>query len=287
MVPIPFISRPKTGFHSSRPPALLATLLLSGFSFLTHSVWGQSAPVNLFPGVPAIPIGKTPLAGSPRVISLARLDQAQMSEADYQLVSNLSPELAKQAALANFNISDPGWHFQQIVCPAFPDYVLLSFSHGADESGSSRFGAVLPRNNAQVRLVSTFAHGLRPFQASWNRPGTFEVFNGILNGERGELPMSHAANWLTIALCYAELSGYPIQVLSTVPLPDPTLDMLRLDANRPQMMIAADQSADVTFSDVSRPALTLNWKIHFDRHGQITSASRNESHQPSKIALKP
>jgi hypothetical protein len=288
MVSTPFTFRPRIGpLVSPRPQALLVAPLLAGLSLLSNPVWGQAPSQNLFPGVPAHPIGTTPLAGSPSVISLPRLDQAQISEADYQLVSNLSPELSKQAALANFNISDPGWHFQQIVCPAFPDYVLLSFSHGADESGSSRFGAVLPRNNAQVRVVSTFAHGLLPFQASWNRPGTFEVFNGILSEERGNLPMSHAPNWLTIALCYAELSGYPVQVLSTFPLPGPTLDMLRLDANRPQMMIAADQGADVTFSDVSRPAVTMNWKIHFDRHGQITSASRSESHQPSKIALKP
>lgn len=248
---------------------------------------GQSRTQDLFPGVVPVPIKNTPLAGEPTVVSLQHLDQQQMSEADYQVVSNLSPELSKQAALANFDISNPAWHFQQVVCPALPDYVLLSFAHGADESGSSRFGAVLPRDNAQVRVVSTYAHGLLPFEASWNRPGTFEVFNGMLRAERGELPLSHAPNWLTIALCYAELSGYPVQVLSTTPLPETTLDMLRLDANRPQMVIASDQSADVTFSDVSRPEMTTNWKIHFDRHGQITSASRSLARQPAKIALKP
>jgi hypothetical protein len=65
------------------------------------------------------------------------------------------------------------------------------------------------------------------------------------------------------------------------------MDMLRLDANQPQMLIAADQSTQVTFSDVSRPGVTTNWALHFDRHGQITSASHNLAHQPSIIALKP
>ncbi len=109
-----------------------------------------------------------------------------MSKADYEVVSNLSAELSKQAALANFDISNPAWHYQQIVCPAFPDYVFLAFTHGADDSGSSRFAALLPRNDAQVRVVSTYAHGLLPFEASWNRPGTFEVFNGMLRQERGD-----------------------------------------------------------------------------------------------------
>jgi len=210
-----------------------------------------------------------------------------MSAADYEVVSNLSPELSKQAALANFDISNPAWHYQQIVCPAFPGYVFLAFTHGADESGSSRFVAMLPRNSAQVRIISTYAHGLLPFDASWNRPGTFEVFNGMLSQERGTTPLSHARNWLMIAVCYAELSGYPVQVLNYSPLPDKSLDLLRLDANQPQMVIESDQSADVTFSDVSRPTITTNWSLHFDRHGQITSASKSLAHQSPTIALKP
>jgi hypothetical protein len=262
-------------------------LLLASVALLTLSVFAQAPSRDLFPGITPVPIGTKPLAAPPNVVSLVHLDQAQMSAADYEVVSNLSADLSKQAALANFDISNPAWHFQQIVCPAFRDYVLLSFTHGPDESGSSRFGAVLPRNNAQVRVVSTYAHGLLPFEASWNRPGTFEVFNGILREERGDVPLSYAPNWLTIAVCYAELSGYPVQVLNTTPLPDRTLDMLRLDANRPQMVIAADQSAEVTFSDVSRPTITTNWTLRFDRHGQITSASRSPARQPAKIALKP
>jgi hypothetical protein len=210
-----------------------------------------------------------------------------MNAADYEVVSNLSAELSKQAALANFDISNPAWHYQQIACPAFPDYVFLAFTHGADESGSSRFAAMLPRNSAQVRIVSTYAHGLLPFEASWNRPGTFEVFNGMLRQERGMTPLSHARNWLLIAVCYAELSGYPVQVLNYTPIPGQSLDLLRLDANQPQMFIEADQSADVTFSDVSRPTITTNWTLHFNRHGQITSASRSLAHQSPTIALKP
>ncbi len=240
-----------------------------------------------FPGVTPVSIGTTPLASSPTVIALDHLEPTQMSNADYEVVSDLSAELSKQAALANFDISSPAWHYQQIVCPAFPDYVFLAFTHGADDSGSSRFAALLPRNDAQVRIVSTYAHGLLPFEASWNRPGTFEVFNGMLRQERGTAPLSHAPNWLLIAVCYAELSGYPVQVLNVLPNPAPTLDLLRLGANRPQMVIGADQSADVTFSDVSRSTITTNWTLHFDRHGQITSASRSLVRQPNVIALKP
>jgi hypothetical protein len=275
-------------------PLLLVSIVLQ-----TLPAFSQAPSQELFPGVrasvtntefPGItphPIGSTPLSNAPSVIALDHLDPQQMSRADYEVVSNLSAELAKQAALANFDISRPGWAYQQILCPAFPDYVFLTFSHGADDSGSSHFAAILPRNDAKVRVVTTYAHGLLPFNASWNHPGTYEVFNGMLREERGDVPLSHAPNWLLIGVCFAELSGYPVQVLSTVPLPDQTLDMLRLDANRPQMVIAADQSADVTFSDVSRPTITTNWTLHFDRHGQITSTARSQTRQSTAIALKP
>src|ERR1700722_18455137 len=265
-------------------PLLFVGLALQGLALAQAP---QAPGRDLFPGITPLPITNTPLSSTPSVISLEHLEQAQMSAADYEVVSNLSAELSKQAALANFDISNPAWHYQQIMCPAFPDYVFLSFIHGPDESGSSHFAALLPRNNAQVRIVSTYAHGLLPFEASWNRPGTFEVFNGMLRQERGMAPLSDAPNWLLIAVCYAELSGYPVQVLNYIPLPDPTLDLLRLNANQPQMLIKPDQSADVTFSDVSRPTITTNWTLHFDRHGQITSASRSPVRQPHVIALKP
>jgi hypothetical protein len=237
--------------------------------------------------VAASPATDSPLSAPPTVIALDHLDPAQMNAADYEIVSNLSAELSKAAALASFDISNPAWHFQQVVCPAFPDYVFLSFLHGADDSGSSHFAATLPRNSSQVHVITAYAHGLLPFEASWNRPGTFEVFNGILRQERGMAPLSEARNWLLVAVCYAELSGYPVQVLNYNPRPERTLDMLRLNANQPQMQIEPDQSAEVTFSDVSRPTVTTNWRLHFDRRGQLTAAARTQVRQPEPIALKP
>ncbi len=249
--------------------------------------YSATPATSAFPGFAAIPIGTTALSGSPSVISLDHLDQGQMSNSDYEVVSNLSAELSKAAALASFDISSPEWHFQQIVCPAFPDYVLLSFTHGPDANGSSHFSAMLPRNSPQVRIVSTYAHGLLPFEASWSKPATYEVFNSMLRQERGTVPLSHARNWLAISLCFAELSGYPVQVPTAILRAAPSLDLLRLEANQPQMMILPDQSAEVSFSDVSRPGTTTNWTLHFNRHGQLTSASRSRVGQPAIIALKP
>jgi len=129
-----------------------------------------ATPTNTpFPGVAAVPIATTPLSVPPSVIALDHLEPGQMSAADYDVVSNLSPELSKQAALANFDISNPGWHYQQIVCPAFHDYVFLAFTHGADESGMA-FCRSMPRGTGPAPLRSSTESCAR--SGEWNRSAT-------------------------------------------------------------------------------------------------------------------
>jgi hypothetical protein len=146
---------------------------------------------------------------------------------------------------------------------------------------------MLPRDHAGVRILPAFGHGLLPFQASWSRPGSFEVFNRMLRQERGQAPLNYAPNWLGIGMCYAEVSGYPVQVLTALPNPEPTFDLLRLQGNRPQLFVNPDESATVAFSDVSRPGVTTNWSLHFNRKGEITAVSHDAGRQPAAVALKP
>ncbi len=210
-----------------------------------------------------------------------------MTSQDTAVVSSLTPELDRKAALASFDLSRPGWLYQQIACPAFPDFVFLAFRHGPDPDGSSRFVAVLARDSPQVSIVSTVSHGLRPFESLWSKSSTYDIFNRMLRRERGLIPLGNAPNWLVISMCYAELSGKHVQVLTSQPWPDPTMDLVRLNAGLPQMQISSDRSALVTFSDASKPTQTIGWTLNFDRRGQITSVAHTSSRQPAKIALKP
>lgn len=253
---------------------------------LTPSVPAVRSTQDL-PSVGVIPASQTPLAGPPYVFTLERRNPEQMLPADAEVVSSLKSELSEKAALANFDLSDSGWHYQQVVCPSFPDYVVLDFSHGPEPNGSSSFVAALARDGAQVRVVSSFAHGALPFQPAWNRTGTFETFNSMLRHERGLRPMSRAPNWLVIGMCYAELTGHHVQVLTDKQLTDASFDMMRLKGVQPQMRINSDRSTEVTFSDVSRPRVTALWTLRFDRHGQLRAASRETERQPAKIALRP
>ena len=240
-----------------------------------------------FPGVSAEPVESTPLSGPPAILALEHRPAAQMQPQDAAAVASMSTELSQKARIAGFDIGGAGWEYQQIVCPAFPDYVLLEFSHGSQDSGVPRFVAVLERNAPWVRVVSTVSGGTLPLGPFWPRPGGYEIFNHMLRRERGLLPLGSAPAWLSIAMCYAEFSGHHVQVFIPEPLPDSTLDLSRLNANQPQMLIDPDQNADVTFSDASKPAVTTEWLLRFDQHGQIFSASRSGERQSAKIALKP
>ncbi len=242
---------------------------------------------ELFPGITAAPISGTPLSRRPYVYALKRLDPSQMSASDTALVTSHNSELQEKASLASFDLDSPGWRYQQILCPAFPDFVILAFRHGPDPDGSSRFVAALGRDTSQVSIVSTAAHGLLSFDSAWSKPATYRIFNRMLRQERGLTPLGYAPNWLVISMCYAELSGNHVQVLTTQPLPGPTLDLLRLNARLPELLIDSDRSALVTFSDASKPETTTSWTLNFDPRGQITSAGLARQRQSGKIALKP
>jgi hypothetical protein len=239
-----------------------------------------------FPGITSLPIQGTPLSGAPAILALEHRPAAEMQPRDAAVVAAMSAELSQKARIAGFDIGGAGWEYEQIVCPAFPDYVLLAFSHGSEDNGSRRFVAVLERNAPWVRVVSV-SRGTSPMGPLWPRPGGYEIFNHMLRRERGLLPLGSAPAWLSIAMCYAEFSGHRVQVFVPEPLPDSTLDLSRLNANQPQMNIYPDKSADVTFSDASRPATTTQWLLRFDRQGQIFSTSRSGEPQSAKIALKP
>lgn len=240
-----------------------------------------------FPGVTASSVNTSPLSAVPYVYALKHRDPGEMSPADSALVRSLGPEVKAKAALMSFDLSSMGWSYQQIVCPALPDYLLLSFRHGPDPSGSSRFTAALERDGTQVRIISTYAHGMRPFTSAWAKRSTFEIFNQMLRQERGMDSLAVAPNWLVIGLCYAELSGYQVQALTSKPEPGPTLDLLRLNGNLPQLEISPNRSAEITFSDVSKPAVTTRWMLRFDRHGQLVAAQRASMRQPARAALRP
>jgi hypothetical protein len=240
-----------------------------------------------FPGVNAVPIDRTPLSDRPYVFKLDRHDPADISPEDAAVIASQRQELNAQAALAGYDLSSAGWQYQQVACPAFRDYVFLSYTHGPDPNGSSRFVAAIERDRSRVRIVSSYSHGMKPFDPAWGKSGSYAIFNQLLKQERGDVPLSSAPNWLVIGMCYAELTGNHVQVFTEHPKPNATLDMLRLGANRPELRVESDQTADLTFSDGSRPGLTIDWVLHFDRHGQLISVEQDRQRQPQRIALKP
>jgi hypothetical protein len=231
----------------------------------------------VLPGFAPGPMGPIPFA-TPSVLGLVHLEPSEMKDVDRQLAANLHAQLVEVAGRSGFGLGNAEWTYQQIECDAFPDYIFLAWTQGAGKEGSSRFVAILPRDGSPVHIVSAYAHGLLPFAASWERSGALDLFSSMLRKERGDTPLSYAPNWLLIGMTYAEISGYPVQVPSPLPNPQPTLDLLRLNANRPQLFVAKDQSASITFSDISQRGATANWELRFNRRGEITGASREASH---------
>ena len=204
------------GQSSATPPAASSQELFPGIT--------ATQAKETFPGIPAKPIDSAPLSGPPAVLALEHRPAAQMRAEDTAVVASMTTELSQKARIAGFDLGGAGWEYEQIVCPAFPDYVFLGFSHGAEDNGSSRFFAALERNAPWVRVVSAVSSGSFPLGAPWSRPGFNEIFNAMLRRERGLQPLGSAPAWLSIAMCYAELTG--IACRCSFPKPCPTLPLI-------------------------------------------------------------
>jgi hypothetical protein len=228
----------------------------------------------------------TPLTGSPYVFRLKHLSPAEMSAKDAAVVSASGAEVARAAALFSFDLERSSWSYHQISCPAFPDYVLLGYSHPSDPAGISRFVAVLSRSGRRAIILPTITRGVR-LTEGWKNPSTYAVFNRILMNERGAKSLLWAPNWLVISMCYAELSGTHVQAFTSQFIPDASLDLIRLGARLPQINLAPDGSAVVTFSDASVPRRTTNWTLSYDRQGLLTSVTQDSTKQPKNLALRP
>jgi hypothetical protein len=147
-----------------------AAVSLPGHGLAQTSVDSSSvSSQGFFPGIPAEPIGSSPLSESPSVLALEHRQPAQMTADDTAVVSAMNSDLAEKAKVAGFDLTGGGWEYEQIVCPALPDYLFLAFSHGSEDQGFTRFVAALDRNAPWVRVVPTVSGSTLPFGSAWSR----------------------------------------------------------------------------------------------------------------------
>ncbi len=211
------------------------------------------------------PLDETRRSKNPLVF----LPREAMTESDRELVTANTPELVRLASIQGFAISEVGgdaatsWGYEQAVCPALPDHLVLEFSRSGGVGDLAVFSAVLPRaGTGRVRIIPVERRGFTLFTPASSNAMTINAFNHILNEDKDAV----RGDWLGLGLCYAALAGGHVRaaVATTAgqrdafPLYSPAM-----------LSLSWKKLPEVSFSDLAGSQRVREWTLTFARDGQL------------------
>jgi hypothetical protein len=203
----------------------------------------------------------------------------QMSRQDQDLLANAESVIQEKAGFENLDFNQPGWTYQQIVCPALPNHLFVRYSRDDGTHQMSMFSVAIPRGGeGKSRIIPIVRRGYSLFSPAPINALTISAFNHIRQEESFEtLP-----DWIGTGLCYAALTGGDPQVANATSgdpqNSDPSLMM------EPTLNWHPDGQADIKFVAKSANSRLMLWVLNFDRKGILLKAQ----HTPAAvITVKP
>lgn len=192
-----------------------------------------------------------------------------MNPADAARVQAEQHALAEQASFFGYDLSQPGWQYTEVSCPAMPADVLLQYRRKSAKGSTSVFTALVPRGTGRVQVVPVLYRNATPFQSAVGSRRSLAVFNRAVPSSVAEKELQPSGAWLQLALCYAEMVGAEPRVPRET---DASPALLRAPA--PTLRISEeDHREGVIFTDRSAQHRYMVWDIDFDSHGRATAAS--------------
>lgn len=212
----------------------------------------------------------------------------RMSHQDRDLAADAESTIGEKAGLAGLEFNAGKWNYQQIVCAALPDHLLLQFTRNEGKGDVSVFSASIPRSgHGRVRVIPILRRGYSLFSPAPINALTLSAFNQIRSEERFEQPPA----WLDTGLCYAALAGaHPLvgPAEETDPKKAPSAPPGRL-------MIPVQGGAVISFTDAAAIPRPIQWTMTFNGKGKLLKATHTVaprsaeavSHKPGEAQGKP
>jgi len=241
-------------------------------------------------------------AKNPRIQSLTFLPPESMSSADKTLVEANENEIAERAERQGFNLAgvaagSGSWGYEQAVCPAFPQHVILEYSRGNQEGDITLFSVVIPRGEGHVRVIPARRRGYSLFTPVASNDLTINDFNHIVLEEGLRVPWSahrdaktlaaHPAfgdaDWLTLGLCYSALASGHVRAGLQAEKPADESYPLTIPA---ELRVSGHGEAEVWFADRTPEARSMEWELRFASDGRLLKVRHVKSDLLRPIPVK-
>ena len=204
---------------------------------------------------------------------------SQMTEQDRDLAAGAESTIQERAGFEGLGFNEGTWTYEQLVCPVFPNHLLLRFQRNNGASDVSMFSAAIPRSGeGRVRIIPILRRSYSLFSPAPINAMTISVFNHI----RGEEQSDKTADWVATGLCYAALAGANPQVATVERDPD---DQKFPAAMPPTLEVPVDGGAVVRL--VSMDARQMEWSMTFDRKGKLIKATHFTASTATAKGMQP
>jgi len=204
-----------------------------------------------------------------------------MTRQDRDVEADGESSIRERVNFVGLEFNDGNWTYQQIVCPVFPNHVLLKFMRNNGKGDESVFTASIPRmGEGRVRIIPILRRGYSLFSPAPVNALTISAFNHIRIEEHPAGP----PDWLGTGMCYAALAGAHPQV----DLQDPGPDATSFAGGVPAALeIPVEGGAVIKFLDVAAKPQPMEWTMTFDKKGRLLKATHIPAPPTHPIAVPP
>jgi hypothetical protein len=243
----------------------------------TESVVTPTAPKmkQITPVSRPVPFSLKPVENR-ESISFRTVDQ--MTAKDRDLVADAESSIGERTGFMGIEFNGGKWSYEQVVCPALPNHILLRFTRNDGTGDVSIFSASIPRNgDGRVRIVPIRLRGYSLFSPAPINALTISAFNHI----RAEEHSDALPEWLGTGLCYAALAGGHAKSASPE---DTNEDQKFLLAMPALLKIPNRGDVSLSFAEASAAPRPMEWTMVFDRKGKLLKATHRPADLiPSKV----
>jgi hypothetical protein len=213
-----------------------------------------------------------------------------MTAADRELADSAQVEIARRAGLQGFmagvgraglneeeTAGPASWGYEQAVCPAFPEHLILEYSRFNGTGDVSLFSAVVPRGEGHVRVIPVRRRSYSLWTPASSNALTLNDFNHMVKeGGTGVSP-----DWLTLSLCYTALAGG--HVSAALQAMRPTEESFSMFAPV-KLSVSRKGGAAVFLVNTTPPATKAEWVLTFAQSGRLLKVHRTG---PNELVERP